>query len=168
MSAHQMISTVILMVVLLGVGGFFFRRHLRTLRHVRTDPDLSDDDRAFARRQVVRRLVCSALMIALAVILGGSFFLEGTAQQLADQIQTSREAGQEAQLNPEQRRFSAVYLYYWMGTLLVLLSIIALAVLDIFSIRQYRWRQYRQIQEGRRAMIEGQLARLRSRRNGHG
>jgi hypothetical protein len=45
--------------------------------------------------------------------------------------------------------------------------VIGLAAADFFAIRRYGRQQYRQIQEGRRAMIEGELARLRSQRNGH-
>jgi hypothetical protein len=47
------------------------------------------------------------------------------------------------------------------------LAIIILAALDFFAIRRFGQRQYRKIQAERRAMIEGELTRLRSQRNGH-
>jgi hypothetical protein len=52
--------------------------------------------------------------------------------------------------------------------LILLMSIIFLAAIDFFAIRRFGLRHYRQIQADRRAMIEGELTRIRSQRNGHG
>ena len=50
---------------------------------------------------------------------------------------------------------------------LVLLTLVCLAFFDLFAIRRFGRRHYRQIQDDRRAMIERQVALLRTQRNGH-
>jgi hypothetical protein len=68
---------------------------------------------------------------------------------------------------PEQEQFVRLYSLYWIVFLLVLLAVVLLAGVDFFAIRSYGQRQLRRIRADRRAMLEGELARLRSQRNGH-
>jgi hypothetical protein len=166
----QIIFGTVLIILALGVAGFFAWREVQTLRGLRTQEDLSREDRSYTRNQAWRRLLCSFLMVVFAVLFGGSFFLEEPAQVLAEQREAARDQGNELPFNPEQARFAEFYRNYWIIMLLVLLAIIILAALDFFAIRRYGRRHYRQIQADRRALIEdfnNELARMRSQRNGH-
>ena len=49
----------------------------------------------------------------------------------------------------------------------MLLTVLALAAVDLFSTRSYARQAYRKLQADRRAMIERQVTRLRGERNGH-
>ena len=68
---------------------------------------------------------------------------------------------------PAEEEFTRIYAIYWGIVLLLLLAIVILAGIDFFAIRRFGLRHYRQIQADRRAMIEGELSRIRSQRNGH-
>ena len=76
-------------------------------------------------------------------------------------------AGEKRPLDPNEQQFVDFYRNFWAIVLLVLLAIICLAAVDYFAIRRFGKHQYRKIQADRRAMIEGELTRLRSQRNGH-
>jgi hypothetical protein len=159
---------VLLVVVLLALAGFFAWQQGLALRGLRRAPDLSPEDRRYTRNQAWRRLVCSGLMVLLAVMLGvWLFYLGKPLGELAALSDAARDRGQPMQLDPEQKRSATLYLYYWLFALMLLLALISLAAVDFFAIRRYGQRHYRQIQADRRAMIEQELVRLRSQRNGH-
>ena len=66
MPTSQIVFGIVLVVVLLGMAGFFGWRQLLTLRIVRTSAALADEDRRYMRRQAWRRLTCSVVMVVLA------------------------------------------------------------------------------------------------------
>jgi hypothetical protein len=165
----QIAFTSLLIVVLLGLAGFSTWRQWRTLQTEEGQTDLSAEDRIFIRQQVRRRLWCAGLMVLLAGLLALSFVLEGPANQLVAQGEAAhKRSGEPQPFDPEQQRFFHLWSSFWIVTLLVLLVIIVLAGLDLIAIRRYGQRHLRQIQADRRAMIEAQIARFRSQRNGHG
>ena len=165
---NQIIFTWVLIAVLLGLAGFSTWRQWQTLQTLKGQTDLSAEDRLFVRRQVRRRLWCAGLMVLLAGLLAVSFLLEGPANQLVALGEAAHKRGGEPQpIDPEQQRFFHLWSGFWIVTLLVLLAVIVLAGLDLMAIRRYGQRHLRQIQADRRAMIEQQIARVRSQRNGH-
>jgi hypothetical protein len=159
----QIVFGIALVVVLLGLAGFFGWRQMLTLRMLRTSMTLSDEDRRYMRRQVWRRLTCSAIMVVLAAMLAAHFKLEPGAIDMANK----RAADPAYQFNAEEIQFRQTYAIYWVTVLLLLLAIILLAAVDFMAIRRFGLRHFRQIQADRRAMIKGELARIRSQRNGH-
>jgi hypothetical protein len=165
---NQILFTSVLIVVLLGLAGFSAWRQWLTVRSLEGEDTLSAEDRLFVRRQVRRRLTCAGLMVVLAGLLALSFVLEGPANLLVEQGEAARARGEWRPLDPEQQRFFHLWGGFWIVALLVLLGIIVLAGLDLFAIRRYGQRHMRQIQADRRAMINEQIARVRSQRNGHG
>ena len=154
----QIIFGVLIVVVLVGLAAFYVWRQIQTLRRLRQAADLSHEERQYTHRQAWRRLLGSVLMLVLAGLMAGSLVLEGPANE---------HLKNEAPPDPARQQFWNFYSLYWIVTLLVLLSVIVLAALDLFAIRRFGKRQYRQIQEDRRAMIKDELTRLRSQRNGH-
>jgi uncharacterized membrane protein YjgN (DUF898 family) len=164
----QIIFGGLLVVGLLGMAGYFIWRQWQTLRWLKSTTEIASEDRRFTHRQAWRRLICSVLLVVLAGMLAASFFLEEPANVLAARGEANREQGKMRPLDPAEQQFFRVYQVYWVVFLTILLVVISLAAADFFAIRRYGRQQYRQIQEDRRAMIEGELARLRSQRNGHG
>jgi hypothetical protein len=163
----QIASTVVLVIVLLGMAVFWAYRQWRTLQRLHGDEGVSAEDRQYSRRQAWRRLVCSGLMVVLAVMLAAHLTLEEPAQKLVEQGEINRMHGERPPPDAEQQRFIDLYRTYWIIFLLVLLAIIGLTAADILAIRRFGLSQYRKLQADRRTMIENQLARLRSQRNGH-
>jgi hypothetical protein len=149
------------------MGLFYSLRGWQILRSLRLSSERSSEDRRFTRSQAWRRLIGSLLMLVLAVQMVGFFVLEQPVRDLEVQGELARGRGERPQLDPEQRRFFDFYTYYSIVFLLNLLVIIGIAAMEYFAIRRFGKQQYRQIQADRRAMIENELIRLRSQRNGH-
>jgi hypothetical protein len=79
--------------------------------------------------------------------------------------------GLDADAAPEFTAEEKVFLRIWGGTwialLLVLMLVLVLAAVDLLSTRRYALRQYRKLQEDRRAMVARQAKRMRRERNGY-
>jgi hypothetical protein len=163
----QIIFGVLLVIVLLGLAGFYSWRQWAVLRGLREARDLSPEDRRYMRRQAWRRIVCSALLVVMAGLLAGHYEFEDRYRKIVAEGEANRLRGEKPELDAEGRQFLQLYQVYWLVTLVVLLAIITLAGIDLVAIRRYGRRHYRQIQADRRAMIENEIARLRSQRNGH-
>ena len=84
--------------------------------------------------------------------------------KLADE---TRSGAEPLVLDNEQSEALSLCVWYLMGTLLVLLAMVGTAVVDFWAIRSFGLRHHRQIEADRRALIERQVALLRSQRNGH-
>jgi hypothetical protein len=153
-------------VILLGVAGYYGWRQWQTLGSLKQQPGLSAADRQYHKSQARRRLISSALMVILAGLLIGSYLL-GQERRANDLIKAER-LGPAAATSDEQKRFVNQYSLFWIVFSLVLLGLVWLAFIDLWAIRRYAMRQYRQIQEDRRDMIEREVARLHGHeRNGH-
>jgi fatty acid desaturase len=131
---------ILLVVFLLGLAGLYVWRALPALRGQGAP---GSPDRRYYRNQARRRLASAVLMVLCAGLIVGWFFLE-------DDLKES------AQLS----------VLYWVAVLLLVLAILLLAAFDFRAIAHYGLRNHRQLEAARRAMLENQAARLRSRRNG--
>jgi hypothetical protein len=164
----EFVSCAALVVMLLGLAVYFAWRQRQTLKSLHTQPNLSAEERRYLRNQAWRRLVCAGLMVVFAGLLAGWFFLEPPVRRLANQGEAAKAADQERPLNPDEKRLVHQFTFYWIGALLVLMALLALAAMDLWAIGRFGLRQQRQIQADCRAMLESHAARLRSQRNGHG
>jgi NADH:ubiquinone oxidoreductase subunit 3 (subunit A) len=156
----------LIVLVLLGMAGYYAWRQIRLLGQLRRG-DFTLEDRRYYRGQAWRRLVGCALMLVMAALLIASYGL-GQEQQ-AEQVTHAGKAasGAKPALTDENRRFLQQYSQFWILFTLVLLAWVCLAFFDMWAIRRYGKRQFRQIQAEHRAELENQVAQLRSQRNGH-
>jgi amino acid transporter len=162
-SWSQIIFGSLLVVALAALSAFIGWRQVAALLRLRGQ-SLPEEELRWERRKAYRRLVSSGLMVVMAVLLVVLLaFYEPAAHQLAEE---RKDLDPKPPLTPEQTAF----VRYWGGTLiallLVLLSVVLLAGLDLWATRRYALRQYRKLQADRRAMIERQASRLRQERNG--
>jgi hypothetical protein len=167
--ATETIFAFLIFFVLFCLAFYFGRQQLQTLRWLRTQPNLPAEDQQYARRQVKLRLIVCGLLVVLGSQVAATYLfgLEDRIRDLAQQIQKQQEANQPVHLDPEQKALRTVYGIYWMAVLAVLATIVLLAAYDIWAIRRYGRRHLKRINDERRAMLEGQVARMRSERNGH-
>lgn len=165
----EQVYAFILVAVLLGLAAFFARRQLQLLQSLKQEVDLSSEDRRYHHRQAWRRLTCCLLMTIFALMLAGSYVMgwNRQADELGEQANAARAVDAAAKLEGPQKEFVNFFSVYWIIATLVLLGMVFLAALDIFAIRRFGLRHYRQIQSDRREMIEREVAQLRSQRNGH-
>jgi hypothetical protein len=163
----ELIFGGLIVVILLGVAGYYGWRQVQTLRGLHVAGDRSAEERRFSHRSAWRRLATCVLMVVFAGLLVGSTALEPSVRRLAEHNAEAIKNNEEALRDPEDRRSAKIYAVYWIVTLLVFLAILVLAALDLLAIRRYGHSQLLQIQTDRRAMIEQEVARLRRDRNGH-
>jgi Tfp pilus assembly protein PilV len=159
----EVLIGVVLAVGLLALALYYARRQLASLRKLRQEDALPDEERRYERRKAWRRLVSCGLMVIVAGLLFGLQFYAAPAQEMANE-----RAGVDVQdLTPQQKFFIRAYTGAWIALLLVLMVILALAAIDLWATRRYGLRQYRKLSEDRRAMIQRQVNRMRQERNGH-
>jgi hypothetical protein len=162
----QIVSGALLVAVLLFLALYYGWRQVVALRELRDKPNLPEEEMRYERSKAHRRLLSSALMLILGVLLAVLLvYLESPAQDLADQRDAE---GGNAQLKPAQKELARAYAWTWIVFLLVLLAVVVLAALDLLATRRYGLKQYRKLQADRRAMVERQVSRLRRERNGDG
>jgi uncharacterized small protein (DUF1192 family) len=167
--ATETIFAGLIFVVLFCLALYFGRQQMQTLRWLRTQPNLPPEDERYARRQIKLRLIGCGLLVVLGSQVGAAYLfgLEARIHELAQDIQRQKAQGEQVNLTPDQRALRTVYGIYWIAALVVLLTIVFLAAYDIWAIRRYGRRHLRQIHDERRAMLQDEVARLRTDRNGH-
>lgn len=164
----QIIFGAVLVLVLLFVAIFYIVRQIVALRRLRAAEEMAVEERAYLHGRARRRLITSLLLFLLGVMLAGALiYLEGRAQQLAEEQAAKEQQGDTTPLAPEQRGFVQFYTWFWIFFLLILMTVVFLAALDYWATRRYGLRQHRKIIDDRRAMIEREISRLRQERNGH-
>jgi hypothetical protein len=167
----QPIAATLIVIVLIGLALYFGRQQVDMLRRLHIRDELADDDRRYYRRQAWLRLTTSGLLLALAAVVATYYLLglDAGLNDLANRIQARRDRGEAVnELDAEEQRQTLQGAYFILAMLLLLLTILVLMAIDIWAIRRYGRRHFRQLQADRRAMVEGEIARLRSERNGHG
>jgi uncharacterized membrane protein YjgN (DUF898 family) len=167
-AAVELIYAILIVVVLLGLAGYFAYRQWQTLRSLARRPDLPPDDRRFQKAQALRRLVSSGLMVLLAAMLVGTYLIgqEHHALELGQRQALAADDGHRTPSDTD-RRFLTQYGTFWMAMVLILFLLVCLAALDVLSIRRFARQQFRQIRADRRAMIDREVAELRRQRNGY-
>jgi hypothetical protein len=147
--------------VLLVLAGYFGWRQWQLLRGLPAR-NLPEAERAFYRRQAYRRMFSSVLMVVLAGLLLGYVALDAEYRQVTHDV-TERGAPQEA-----EKDFVRFFAGYWIGLLLVLFVLLALAAVDFWALTRFGLRQHRRLQADHRAQLERELHQLRQDRNGSG
>jgi ABC-type Fe3+ transport system permease subunit len=157
----------LLVVLLLAVAGFYAWRQVLLLRRLRRREDLPSEEDSFLRRQAWRRLINSGLMVVLAGLLAFSLVhLEGRVGKVAQEREHFTKENAPA-FTEQEKELLRAWGWLQVAILLVLLTVLFLAAVDLFSTRRYARRAFRKLQADRRAMIERQATRLREERNGH-
>ena len=158
----------LIVLVLAGLAPYFAWRQIQLLQELGRDRGYSSEDRRYYRGQAWRRLVGCGLMLVMAGLLV-TFYSFGQAQQVDQMAHEGKAspAGAKPTLTPEKRQVLQHFSQFWIIFGLVLLAWMVLAFFDIWAIRRYGRRHFRQIQEEHRAQLENQVAHLRSQRNGH-
>jgi hypothetical protein len=162
----EVILTLTFVVVLLGLAGYFGWRQVRALSG-RTAPDeLGSDDRRYLRKQAVRRLFCSLLMVVFAGMLVGWLFLDARRVEYEEELKVTRQTNPDAKPSEEYHDFARLFTVYFMVTFLMLAVMLAAAAIDFWAIARYGLSQHRRLQADRRALLEEHATRRRQERNG--
>jgi hypothetical protein len=169
MEGIQALAAYVLAALLLVVSCYISVQQFRSLRKLRSQTYLADEDRSYFRYQSWIRLTGCILMVILGAMVAGGYALglNEQANELGKAAQEQKAQGEEPTMTPEQRRIGQLFGAYWIAVLVLLMVIVLLAALDMWAIRRYGRRQLQQLEADYRAGVEKDVALLRSRRNGH-
>jgi hypothetical protein len=157
----------LLVVLTVSLAVLFGRQQVHTLRALPGKSDLSPEDRTYFHRQAWRRLTGCILMVAVAVMMS-VWYVNGLDAGI-DALGAARDAQVAAGnhgFTPEQEAARRFYIFYVNAMLLLLLALLVLAAIDLFAIRRFAARHLRDIRDGRREMLERELAALKRERRG--
>ncbi len=158
MNAIELIVGGLFALLLVVLAVYFAWRQTKVLQALRSlDVGWTADDRHYLGKQARRRLWCSALMIVLAAMLVGSYFL--------DQAKPARDPNHK-EITQEQKDYAWQMTLYWGMALLVVFTLVTLAAMDIVAIGRFAHRKARQLEGDRQAILEAHLAQFRRERNG--
>jgi H+/Cl- antiporter ClcA len=161
----------LLVVLTLGIAAFFAWQQFRSLAWLKANPELSDEDQRYFRKQAIRRLIGCGLLVAVSGMIAAYYVsgLDDWTTRVGEQV---AEKGADVVKNdPEVQRMKDVFRWYAITVLLLLLALVIVAALDYWAIRGYGLRHMKQISSDRKAMLERELAELRKSRgyrNGQG
>ncbi len=166
--SNEQILAVVIVTVLVGLAGYFGWQQLRAIKRLKQMENLHPEDRLYHRMHAGRVFICCILMIMVAGMVGGwyVFGLEDNLGELRFQA-ADQPANSDQHLDAAQKRSLTFFTVYWILAILLLLAMVYVAFMDLWAVRRFGFRHMRQLQADRRAMLERQIALLRSERNGH-
>jgi uncharacterized membrane protein YjgN (DUF898 family) len=146
-------------VVMIAAAVCFTWRQGLTLQILRLDSKIPHGQRTYLFKQCWRRLFGSFVLAVLAVMLFGSLFLDYEPHRKAmDELpQAEQEAAKQA--------FQFITLY-WMALLLLVMTVLALAVFDLWATARHGVQQQKQLFQEHQEMLEAELEEHRHRRSG--
>jgi hypothetical protein len=165
---RQIVFGVLIVVLTAALGAYYAWRQGQTLRRLRADPTVPDDERRFLRNQAWRRLAGAVLLLVFAGLFVGVFYLEGPAARLVQKGEELVANHEQRELSESEKEFVRLYGGYVIVLLLLVLGFIAIAGYEFFAIRRYSLHHLRRLQDERRAMIASETARMRRERDGQG
>ncbi len=164
---YEIVCGSLLVGVLLALSVYFSRQQLLMLRHLRQTPGLPAEEMRYERQKAYRRLVSCSLTLVLAVLLVVLLVYGWPVEPIADE-RGGFDPGKEPPIPDEQRPLLRIWGWTLISFLLVLMLVLILAAVDLLATRRFGLRQYRKLQDDRRAMVQRQVNRMRRERNGHG
>src|SRR5438445_11734164 len=116
----EIVFASLIVIVLVALAVYYGWKEFQTLFHLRALDPLPLDERRYRIARAWRRLVNSCLMVILAALLGGSYFL-GFEQHAAEAARKADEAERAASSAPsrEQQEFLNRYSALWAMIALV-------------------------------------------------
>jgi hypothetical protein len=167
--SSEFVIAVVIVTVLIGLAAFFGWQQWQAMRRLKQAGNLHPEDRRYQRMHAGRVFVCCVLMIMVAGMVGGwyVFGLEGNARELGQQAAVHQPDDPDHPLDANQQRSLTFFTFYWILAILLLLAMVYVAFMDLWAVRRFGLRQIRQLQADRRAMLERQIALMRTERNGH-
>jgi hypothetical protein len=154
---------ILLAIVLMVLGAGTAYRQLHTQRRLREERYLPSDERDYLRGQMRRRIAVGTVLFAIGGMIAG-YYLSGMDARL-DQIPERHrnfvpedDAGRPAEVDPADKQFAKLILYYWIGIVALVFVIACIAIVDFWATRRYWMAQYRIIKEEHEAKLRRDLA----------
>jgi ABC-type Fe3+ transport system permease subunit len=161
MPLQESITAALLIVLILGIVAFFSWQEVQNLRRLRGDKLASLDDAKRIRYRAARRLFCCLLMLVLAGLLMGNYFIDRSREVILEPDDGS------GAMSDDQRAFTQFYSAYWIAILLLLLLVILIVGYDLWSLRRWGLREQLRLHQEHRERLEHDVSQYLRQRNGH-
>jgi hypothetical protein len=164
----QYVWLFLIVVGLILVALIFAWRQGGTLSWLRTQEQMPREERQYYRWRAYRRLFGCLLLITLAVLLAGMYFL-GILEGI-DQLKAAAEVAHANNEKMTQEQWDyAVFALGYVGWIMAVVFVLMIVVfIDFMAIRRYGMRQRKRIRDDRQAMLARQLPLLKREREGEG
>lgn len=142
----------------LGVGTGL--RQVNTLKRVRTEPYMPPEDRTYFRRQAVRRLAVSAMLLVVGGMIA-FYFLSGMDARMDAIPERNKPGGLAAADDPQagaDKEFTKLVGTYWIVVILLLGVVVGIALIDFYATRKYWMARYKEIKEDHETKLKRDLA----------
>jgi len=158
MPVALLLSAVLVLIAVLSI-----RSQFRQLREVRHGPAMASDDRSYLRHRSIRRIINGGLMLALGGMLAGSYLSgnEDRADGIAAEAEQAKRDGVARDRTEEEKAFLRFYGGYWIGVLVLLFLVMAVAVADFWATRRYAMAQLNRLREDHQAVLRRDLEMYR-------
>jgi len=164
---HVVVGLLLAVIlVLLGAGTAY--RQAATRRRLREERFLPSDDRAYLRRQVIRRHAVSIVLVAIGGMIGWYYLsgMDDRTNQIADRKAKAKENPGDDPAQPADtdatkqadRDFAKFVGIYWIGILGLVFVVSCLAIFDFWATRRYWMAQYRLIKAEHETKLQRDLA----------
>lgn len=154
-----------LLLVVLAIA--FAWHNLRALRLLKPKEQMPPEDWRYYRRQSYRRLFGCGLMVLLAALLIGLFFVDQELDQFGDRGEQAQAQGVKPDVAETDKDALSFYLLYTFTVIIVVLVLLGVALIDLMAIRRFGMRHRKRIREDREGLLQRQLSLLRRSKNGH-
>ncbi len=168
MNPWELSIGVVLVVAIVLMGTIFAWKQWRNLRNLKNRDDLPKEDHTYFRQRALRRFFCSVVMVIVAGLLAGSYFLEAEYQKVTQEVKQRSEGTEKPAIEPEEKDFVRRFTAYWITALLFLLIFAVLAAIDIWATLKYGFQKHRHLQQTHRDQLQEAVQKFRKDRNGRG
>lgn len=145
-------------LLLLGLGAGY--RQIVGLRRVRAEPFMAAEDRTYYRRQAVRRLGISFLLLILSGMIV-TFYASGMDARMDAIPERNKEGPESDAQDKADKEFTRQMAVYWIVVIGFLGVFVWLAVLDVWATRKYWMRRYKELKAEHEIRLRRDLALYR-------
>jgi hypothetical protein len=155
---------LLIAAALVLVGAVTAVRQRRALRALAGEQFLADEDRQYRHGQARRRLLTSALLVVVGIMIG-AYYLSGMDARM-DAIGARGKGAPPEERPPdpqeaENRAFARFVGFYWIGVLGLVFVAVCLAVLDFWATRKYWMARYKELKTEHETKLQRDLAVFR-------
>jgi hypothetical protein len=152
---------LLLATVLVLAGVLAALRQRRALRALADEPFVPDGDRAFRRKQALRRTATCGLLVLIGGLIG-AYYLSGMDARM-DAIADRPKGDDGAPVPPteEEKAFAKAVGFYWIAVMALVFVVMCAAVADFYATRKYWMARYREMKTDHDTKLQRDLAVFR-------
>jgi hypothetical protein len=141
---------ILLFAPLAAIGLYAGLVQWRGLKELRARAHVPSDEFAYLRNRHRRRLLVAGLILTISALICTAYLsgLEAKADALAEPAaDVPRDADGKRIMSEDDRNLARVWGFYWLGIIVLVFMLIAVAIVDVVAGRRYWAAVYRQLKD---------------------